>query len=368
MKYFIGVITIVLVVAAAFFFVRKPEGQNDSDDYEPKITEEQAIEIASTRFDGTEIDSVELKYAHPNANLDTGEPTHLLPEKRLSYVIKAPIKNGMIRVTVDALTGEVIACTRAIWAASESAGASSEDELLFQKIEDAGTESIWGLLGDAVDTSKASKMRYDEEIGQKYREYQLEGGGTVGINELGIVNIDSSRQDVEVQHKKDWDAVIETITQELSLEGYKVTGTENDITYRIVWEKIVDEDKTNPYDSVYALLDTRNYQLWNLRRYHMEANATEPKITPEQAEKIASSKFDGDKADSIKLTYARPNANLDHRGASKFLFESRLSYIVKGPIENGTARVTVDALTGEVIACTRAIWAASKSAGASSAE
>lgn len=71
---------------------------------------------------------------------------------------------------------------------------------------------------------------------------------------------------------------------------------------------------------------------------------------------IASERFDGTEADSVKLTYAQPTANVDTNEPPKLLFEARLTYIVKGPIENGIARVMVDTLTGKVIASTTAVY------------
>lgn len=245
----------------------------------------------------------------------------------------------------------------------ETASGQPTDKQVFQEAQSAGPDSIWGLLGTEIDSSvPGEKDVYDQITGQTYTSYTLANGGTVGINERGIVAIDNPRSPLEARQEKDWDSVAEIIASDLELEGYTIT--ENGLSstgagiYDIVWQREIEGVGTNPLDSVKTSFDPETLQLRMLFRVCMEANAIEPKLTPEEAVEIASERFDGTEADSVKLTYARPNANVDTDKPPKLLFEARLAYVVKGPVENGTARVTVDALTGEVIASTTAVHAA----------
>ena len=235
------------------------------------------------------------------------------------------------------------------------------DAEVFQEAQTAGPDSVWGLLGTEIDSSTPGKKDvYDQMNGETYTEYTLVNGGTVGINRHGIVALYSPRESLEARREKDWDSVAEIIASDLDLEGYTIT--ENGLTgvgfYDIVWQREIEGVGTNPLDSVKTSFDPETLQLWMLLRVCMEANATKPKLTPEEAVTIASERFDGTEADSVELTYAQPNANVDTDKPPELLFEARLAYVVKGPIENGTARVKVDALTGEVIASTRAVFAA----------
>lgn len=242
-----------------------------------------------------------------------------------------------------------------------TASGQPTDKQVFQESQTAGPDSVWGLLGTEIDTSiPGEKDVYDQMTGETYTEYTLVNGGTVGINQHGIVALYSPREPLEARQEKDWDSVAEIIASDLELEGYTITGNGPTGTgfYDIVWQREIEGVGTNPLDSVKTSFDPETLQLRMLFRFCMEANATKPKLTPEEAVKIASERFYGTEADSIKLTYAQPNANVDTDKPPELLFEARLAYVVKGPIENGTARIKVDALTGEVIASTTAVHAA----------
>lgn len=246
----------------------------------------------------------------------------------------------------------------------------SEDESTFQTLQDIEKSRIWDLVGTTVDTSKPPKNAQDEvDTVQKYTEYQLKDGGTLRINEWGLVSIISPSVTTDIRHKKDWDAIAKTIASELSLEDYQITKAEltNQLgyAYKIEWEKRNNEEE-NPSDLVAALFDTKTYQLYALHWYHEEENADEPKITQEQAVEIASARFDGTEAESVKFSYENPNVAVDTGRPIVLASVKRLAYVVYGPIKNGKARIKVDAMTGEIIASTTAICAIEPDASESS--
>ncbi len=214
-------------------------------------------------------------------------------------------------------------------------------------------DSIWGLLGAEIQRDKPVLKVWNKDTNQEYTRYELTNGGSIGINDLGIVDIQNYEIVTEIQHKKDWDSVIKTIGLDLNLEGYKVTKaglySEQGTDYYIQWEKEVENIGTNPLDSVRVLIDSKTFQIWSLRRYSMEANAVKPRISEKQALKIAAAQLGGkDPKATVELTYAQPNAALGTGRPPELLFEARLAYVVKA--EN--MRIKIDALTGEIIAST----------------
>jgi len=248
----------------------------------------------------------------------------------------------------------------------------SEDESTFQTIQDIEESRIWDLVGTTVDTSKPPKNAQDElDTVQKYTEYQLKDGGTLRINEWGLVSIISPSVTTDIQHKKDWDAIAKTITSELRLGDYQITKAELTdqlgYAYKIEWKKRNSDKEENPSDLVAALLDTKTYQLYSLHWYHEEENTDEPKITQKQAVEIASERFDGTEAESVKLSYENPNVAVDTGRSSVLASVKRLAYVVYGPIKNGKARIKVDAMTGEIIASTTAVCAVEPESSSASA-
>jgi len=230
-----------------------------------------------------------------------------------------------------------------------------EQFLLTHKINN-GKQSIMDIMSAEVSKTKSLPKVKNKRTNREYIKYKLSNGGSIGIDEeLGIVNISNFDRVKDIKHDKSLDSIIATIESDLSLKDYIITESdkyqEQKNYYRIVWEKKVDKIGTNPYDSVWVLLDADTYQLLYLDRYNMQANSSEAKISEDEALKIALTYLDSETTPEanadIKLTYSRPNVGVD-KLSNDPIFSANLSYIIK--YEN--KRITVDALTGEVIGFT----------------
>ena len=218
-------------------------------------------------------------------------------------------------------------------------------------------QSIFDLLGTEISTSKSLETVNNIRSGEDYVRFTLNNGGSLGYDEyLGIVNVKNFRRNSEILHEKSLDAVIETISRDLALKDYTITESglyqEQQNYYRIVWQKTVaGEAQSNPYDSVWVLLDSETYQLLYLERYSLDPNATTATISEEDALRIASPYFtfpdsfiseDSLEID-IKLTYVKENS-LDVSEQQTQDSTVILAYVLK----NDYARVKVDAINRNI--------------------
>lgn len=235
------------------------------------------------------------------------------------------------------------------------------------ELDTGNQQSIWtqnidngkhiiDILGAEVAKTKSLLKVKNLRTNRDYIKYNLTNGGSFGINkELGIVNISNFSRAKDMKQNNSLDSIIATIESGLSLKDYIITESDKYLEqknyYRIVWQKKVDKIGTNPYDSVWVLLDADTYQLLYLDRYNIQANSTEAKISKNEALKIALTYIDSEimpeAYTDIKLTYSRPNGGVDELNYDS-VSTVNLSYIIK--YEN--KRITVDALTGEIIGFT----------------
>lgn len=227
----------------------------------------------------------------------------------------------------------------------------------------SGEQTIFDLLGADVSTQRALASVDNVRSNENYVRFSLDNGGSIGYDEaLGIVNVKNFKRSNDISHEKSLSAVVETISRDLSLIDYTVTECglyqEQQNYYRIVWEKTVNGDaQSNPFDSVWVLLDSETYQLLYLERYNLDVNATEAQITKDEALSIASPYFseqsglssEADGEIEIRLTYVRPDSVVSIEKQTQ-ASSVNLAYIVK----NSFIKVTIDAITGEVISVVEA--------------
>lgn len=271
---------------------------------------------------------------------DDGEST--------AQVVRAP-KEGFNEV-VETVT-EVI---------GQEEAASLYQELIAEisPVLGSGEQTIFDLLGAELSTERTLAAVNNVRSSENYVRFTLNNGGSIGYDEaLGIVNVKNFNRSEEISHEKSLNAVVETISRDLSLSDYTITECglyqEQQNYYRIVWEKTIDGDaQSNPYDSVWVLLDSETYQLLYLERYSFEVNATEAQITREEALNIAAPYFAeqtgvASAADSqieITITYVKPNA-VGSADNQTQLTSVVLAYIIK----NDYIKATIDAMTGDII-------------------
>ena len=193
---------------------------------------------------------------------DDGEST--------AQVVRAP-KEGF---------NEVVETVTEVIGQEEAASLYQELAAEISPVIGSGEQTIFDLLGAELSTERTLAAVNNVRSSENYVRFTLNNGGSIGYDEaLGIVNVKNFNRSEEISHEKSLNAVVETISRDLSLSDYTITECglyqEQQNYYRIVWEKTVDGDaQSNPYDSVWVLLDSETYQLLYLERYSFEVNAT----------------------------------------------------------------------------------------------
>lgn len=187
-----------------------------------------------------------------------------------AQVVRAP-KEGF---------NEVVETVTEVIGQEEAASLYQELAAEISPVIGSGEQTIFDLLGAELSTERTLAAVNNVRSSENYVRFTLNNGGSIGYDEaLGIVNVKNFNRSEEISHEKSLNAVVETISRDLSLSDYTITECglyqEQQNYYRIVWEKTVDGDaQSNPYDSVWVLLDSETYQLLYLERYSFEVNAT----------------------------------------------------------------------------------------------
>lgn len=221
----------------------------------------------------------------------------------------------------------------------------------FQNSEEG---SVFELLGSEVSDKEKLAEIDNIRTNENYISFCLDNGGKLGYNqELGIVHIDNFKRGKDIAHEKSLDAVVKTISDNLNLDDYIVAECgpyqEQQNYYRIVWQKALEGDcESNPYDSVWVLLDSETYQLLYLERYSYDVNTTKAQITKEQAFDIAVKQLlnieeDEKENAEIELTCVKVYDEDKVKKAEESLVI--LAYVFK----THETKVVVDATTGEII-------------------
>lgn len=214
---------------------------------------------------------------------------------------------------------------------------------------------ILSLLGtELVDTGMAisdDDLQYDDRLNQDVYKIDLANGGYLEVNgKQEIVAVDNFEISDMMKKFCTIENAIAILEDELELDGYALVKKEEfaEDYHRLAWQKQVG-DYLNPYDSVYVLFDIRTMQLENLKRYNFVAETSaEPILTQSQAMEIATPYLKGHQDNEIRITYVRPNLDIENNIEPQWDTSVSLAYIFK----NKAVRVTVDAMTGEIIGLT----------------
>lgn len=233
-------------------------------------------------------------------------------------------------------------------------------------------ESYSGILSllrtELVDAGKSiaeDDLQYNDILNQNVYTISLANGGYIEVNEkqeiVAVDNFEVSHNEKSICSIEDAITILET---ELQLDSYTLVEKKEfaEDYYRLAWHKQMNE-YLNPFDSVYVLFDLKTMQLEKLKRYNFVAENTTPSITQSQALEIAMPYLKGHKNNEIRISYVRPNLDIENKIEPQWDTSASLAYIFK----NEEVRVTVDAMTGEIVGLSEAAGA-KEERGASAAK